>query len=115
MNRNKLFLLDVNFKDPAFPTQTFYCWHCVLMEGLLSCYPKMAEQLDVERIAWPRPRQPLIDLIGEENQSVPVLVLSDNAPQGLETGQYRGRRFINEKDAILRAFSVIYGIDDPHP
>lgn len=115
MERDKLIILAVDFSDPEFPDQTFYCWHCALMEGLLSCYPEMAEKLDVERIPWPRPRQAVIDLIGPENQSVPVLILADDAPVGLETGRYGDRRYVNDKDAILRALSVRYGIASPHP
>lgn len=106
MERDKLVILKPDFLDPAFPNQTFYCWHCALMEGLLSCYPDMARQLDVQRISWPKPRQELIDLVGPENQSVPVLILADDAPDGLETGSFNGRRFIAEKDAILKALTV---------
>ena len=115
MQRDKLFLLDIDFQDPAYPEQTFYCWHCALLEGLLSCYPAMASQLDVVRIAWPRPRQAVIDVIGPDNQSVPVLVLVDDAPDGLETGHHGDRRFVDDKDAILHALSVRYGIAAPHP
>ena len=46
---------------------------------------------------------------------MPVLVLADDAPSGLETGSFDGRRFVNDKDAILHALSVRYGIADPHP
>lgn len=115
MNRDRLILLQADFLDPAFPNQSFYCWHCALMEGLLSCYPDMAAQIDVRRIPWPKPRAELVDLIGTENQSVPVLVLADDAPIGLETGSYRGLRFVNDKDAILHALTVRYGIASPHP
>ncbi|MEO0909624.1 MAG: DUF3088 domain-containing protein [Pseudomonadota bacterium] len=115
MERDKLIILKPDFQDPAYPDQTFYCWHCALMEGLLSCYPDMANKLDVQRISWPKPRQELIDLVGPENQSVPILILADDAPAGLETGSFNGRRFVDEKDAILRALSIRYGIADPHP
>lgn len=115
MNRDKLIILDVDFTDPDFPNQRFYCWHCALIEGLLSSYPDMAKKLDVERISWPRPRQAVIDLIGSENQSVPVLVLADDAPKGLATGQFGNRRFVDDKDAILHALSIRYGIAAPHP
>lgn len=115
MVRDKLILLNVDFVDPAFPDKIFYCWHCVLIEGLLSCYPDLAEQIDIERISWPKPRQEIIDLIGHENQIVPVLILADDAPEGLETGRFGDRRFVNDKDAILYALSVRYGIADPHP
>lgn len=115
MNRDRLIILKVNFEDPSYPDQRFYCWHCVLMEGVLASFPELAEAIDVERIAWARPRDAVISLIGEPHQSLPVLVLADDAPNGLETGLYQGRRFVEGKDAILRAFSVRYGIPLPHP
>lgn len=115
MQRDKLILLKVDFEDPAFPGHRFYCWHCVLMEGLLASFLAMAAQIDVERIAWPRPRKAVTDLIGAENQSLPVLILTDDAPIGLETGRFNERRFVEGKDAILRALSLRYGIPGPHP
>ena len=115
MERDRLIILKPNFKDPAYPSQTFYCWHCALMEGLLASFPEMAKRLDVDRIDWPRPRNRLISLLGEKNQSLPVLILADDAPDGLETGRYGDVRFVDEKDAILRALSNRYGIPDPHP
>lgn len=113
--RDKLFILKTGFADPDYPDQTFYCWHCVLMEGLLASFPDMAANIDVERIAWPRPRRELVTLIGEENQSLPVLLLADDAEAGLETGTYNGVRFVDEKNAILKALSVRHGIPVPHP
>lgn len=115
MTRDRLIILRPGFVDPAFPGQVFYCWHCVLMEGMLASFPAELAFLDVERIEWPRPRQAVIDLIGADRQSLPVLVLADDAPAGLETGQHQGRRFVEGKDAILAALSVRYGIPDPHP
>lgn len=115
MTRDRLFILKPGFMDPAFPGQVFYCWHCVLIEGLLASFPAALASLDVERIDWPRPRQAVIGVIGPDHQSLPVLVLADDAPAGLETGAHEGRRFVEGKDAILRALSVRYGIPDPHP
>jgi hypothetical protein len=115
VTRDRLIILNVDFEDPAFPGQRFYCWHCVLMEGLLAAFPALAARIDVERIAWPRPRKEVIALIGEENQSLPVLVLADDAPAGLETGRFGERRFVEGKDAILHALSVRHGIPVPHP
>jgi Protein of unknown function (DUF3088) len=115
VHRDKLILLKVDFEDPAFPGSRFYCWHCVLLEGLLVSFPRMAGEIDVERIAWQRPRKAVADLIGAENQSLPVLILADDAPTGLETGHFGERRFVEGKGAILRALSLRYGIPDPHP
>ncbi|OYZ16186.1 MAG: hypothetical protein B7Y39_16030 [Bdellovibrio sp. 28-41-41] len=36
---DKLILLNPGFQDPEYPNRDFYCWHCVLLEGLISIYP----------------------------------------------------------------------------
>ena len=115
MIRDRLFLLRPGFEDPAYPGQRFYCWHCALIEGVLASFPAFAEKLDVERIAWPRPRQAVIELVGEENQSLPLLVLADGATSPHQTGSHRGRAFIADKDAILAALSERHGFPAPHP
>lgn len=115
MMRDRLFLLRPGFEDPAYPGRLFYCWHCALMEGVLASFPTLVETLDVERIAWPHPRLAVIALVGEENQSLPLLVLAHGATSPHQTGSYRGRAFIADKDAILAALSERHGFPDPHP
>lgn len=85
------------------------------MEGVLASFPDRLAGLDVQRIAWPRPRPEIVALLGEENQSLPVLVLADDAPDDLATGRFGALRFVNDKDAILHTLSVRYGIPVPHP
>ncbi|MFB9265136.1 DUF3088 domain-containing protein [Bradyrhizobium erythrophlei] len=113
--RDRLFLLKPDFEDPAFPGRRFFCWHCALLEGVLASFPHLEKAIAVERIAWPRPRQAVVELIGVENQSLPVLVLADDAEPGLETGRANGRRFVEGKDAILRALTLRHGIPEAHP
>lgn len=115
MTRDKLIILKPDFLDPAFPGARFYCWHCALLEGVLASFPDLAQRLDVLRIAWPRPRAEVVALIGAENQSLPVLVLADDAPAELATGSFEGRRFVAGRQAILAAISARYGIPLPHP
>ena len=115
MMRDKLFLLKPGFADPAFPGQTFYCWHCALMEGVLASFPALAARLDVERIAFPRPRRPVVALVGAANQNLPLLVLADDAPRGLETGSHSGTRFVADKEDILAVLSKRHGFPLPHP
>lgn len=115
MKRDKLIILKVDFEDPALPSQRFYCWHCVLMEGILASFPELNDAIDVERIEWPRPRQEAIDLIGEQNQSLPVLILADDAPIEIANGVWNGRHFVGGKDAILSALTSRHGIPLPHP
>jgi Protein of unknown function (DUF3088) len=115
VQRDKLIILKPGFEDPAYPGQSFYCWHCVLMEGLLASFPELTHSIDVERVAWPRPRREVIELVGEENQSLPVLVLAEGETSPHQTGTHKGRAFISEKDKILAALSDRYGIPVPHP
>ncbi|MEP5771858.1 DUF3088 domain-containing protein [Nisaea sp.] len=115
MQRDTLFLVRPGFQDPAYPGKTFYCWHCALMEGVLASFPELAKHLDVERVAWPHPRLPLVELVGESNQSLPLLVLKDGATSLHQTGTYEGRALISDKDKILAALSERHGFPDPHP
>jgi len=100
--KDTLFLLAAGFEDPAYPGKAFYCWHCALMEGVLASFPELAGRLEVQRIAWPRPRQELVALLGEGYQSLPVLVLSEGG-------------FIDDKDATLAALTERHGFPHPHP
>ncbi len=97
-----LYLLKPGFEDPAYPEKTFYCWHCALMEGVLTSFPDLGKDLQVKRIAWPRPRTEIVDLIGEEHQNLPVLILDDGG-------------FIDDKDSILEALTERHGFPFPHP
>ncbi|NTH14225.1 DUF3088 domain-containing protein [Agrobacterium rhizogenes] len=115
MERDKLFLLKPGFLDPAYPGQSFYCWHCALIEGVLASFPVLATRLDVERIAWPRPRQAVIDWVGEEHQSLPLLVLANGETSVHQTGQAQGRCLVADKDKILAALSERHGFPNPHP
>jgi hypothetical protein len=112
--RDKLFLLQPGFRDPAYPDQIFYCWHCALMEGVLASFPDLARKIDVVRIAWPRPRAEVVALVGEAHQSVPLLVLAGEAPE-LETKRHGDVRFIEGKDEILKALSLRHGFPAAHP
>ena len=47
IEKDKLFLLRPGFTDPAYPGDTFYCWHCALMEGVLASFPALAGRIDV--------------------------------------------------------------------
>ncbi|MCB8821855.1 DUF3088 domain-containing protein [Microvirga rosea] len=113
--RDKLFLLSPGFEDPAYPGQRFYSWHCALLEGVIASFPALADRIDIERVAWPRPRQAVISLVGEQNQSLPLLVLADDAPSELATGRHGSVRFVADKDAILDVLSRRHGIPVPHP
>jgi hypothetical protein len=115
VQRDILFLLKPGFTDPALPGQDFYCWHCALMEGVLASFPHLGAGLEVRRIAFPRPRADVIALIGEANQSLPVLVLAEDAPAGLAAATHAGRGFVNDPMGILDVLQQRHSFPPRHP
>lgn len=102
VKKDKLFLLSPNFENPDYPGRRFYCWHCALIEGVLASFPDLAKQLDVERVGWKRPRQAVIDLVGVENQALPLLVLAEGG-------------LVASKNEILKALVERHGFPEAHP
>lgn len=98
----KLFLLKADFKDANLNDgKNYFCPDCALIKGLLSYYEQLNKTLEVHYLNFARPRKELIDLIGEENQSCPVLILEDGS-------------FINETYEIIRHLTENHGIGNPH-
>ena len=85
------------------------------MEGVLASFPELHSRIDVERIAWERPREPVVRWVGPENQSLPLMILADDAPAEFATGRSGATRFVAGKDAILSVLSRRHGIPEPHP
>lgn len=99
---DKLFLLKPDFQDKVRNDGKFYfCPPCALIEGVLSFYPFLLDKLDIYHVDFVRPRPAIIELIGEENQSCPVLIQPDGA-------------FINDPDKILIYLAETYGIGHAH-
>ncbi|MGU7779024.1 DUF3088 domain-containing protein [Burkholderia sp. PU8-34] len=109
--KDTLFILRPGFfKDSEGP---FYCGDSVSVEGLLSFYPQLRDAVDVEYIDAPRPRQPIVALIGEDNQSAPVLVLgAAQTPkdEAIAVKEHNGMRFIDAPADIRRYLSSQYGV-----
>ncbi|RKD85976.1 DUF3088 domain-containing protein [Mangrovibacterium diazotrophicum] len=115
----KLFLIKADFTDPNADTEgkRYFCPSCATVKGALSYYPELEEKLDVEYVDFKRPRPAIIDLIGEENQSCPVLILDEGAKPvsgNIEVKSANGKLFINETDDILKYLSETFGIGYPH-
>ena len=98
----KLFLLKADFKDSGLEEgKRYFCPDCALIEGLLSYYTHLDKEIEVKYLNDVRPRTVLVDLIGEENQSCPVLVLEDGS-------------FINETMEIVKHLSTYHRVGLPH-
>lgn len=98
----KLFLLKPDFQDINQGNENkFVCMECAALEGLLSYYPRLRNELEVYYVDFARPRLPIIELIGEANQNCPVLILDDG-------------RFINQPDEIVWHLTLNYHIGQSH-
>jgi len=106
-----LFLLSAPFPDMG---GDWYCNDCATLEGALLANPPWTSALDVRRVAFPRPRAEVVALVGEEWQSLPMLVMeAEGAPE--EATVVREFAVITDVRAIGRAIATRHGGAGPHP
>lgn len=110
-----LYLLEPGFEDPALPGQKFFCRHGSLVEGVLGHFPEVRDQLEIRRVAFPRPRREVIAAIGEANQGLPVLVLPPGETWSGANGGHDGRIFATGAESILATLAERYGLPVIHP
>lgn len=115
MSKDRLFLLETPFEDPALPGQSFYCPSGIRIEGLLAAFPELAEKIEIHRLGFAKPRHPVAELLGADRQSLPVLVLADDAPADLDTDRHGDIRYVNDDRRILALLAVRHGVPLPHP
>lgn len=115
MRRDTLFLLRPDFMDGE--RGPYFCPGCAELAGLLDFYPALKGVVDVRYLEFPRPRPELVELVGEENQSCPVLVLG-GAPSGsggdVPVQRAKGRYFVEGADAVARYLASAHGTGIPH-
>ena len=70
-----LFVLKMPFEDGL--NTSWFCTHCALIEAALSINPHWENEIVVRRIGFKKPRKELVELLGESNQWLPVLVLEN--------------------------------------
>lgn len=110
--KDQIFLIAPGFTDPKRDDGPFVCPYCNQVEGLLASFPALAEKIEVTRLPFPRPRQPVIDLIGEDNQGLPVLVFGDNPPS--DALEANGRHFVSDTKRILALLAERHGFPRLH-
>ena len=114
MKRDQLYLLKPDFHDQG---KTYYCPDCAEMIGLLQFYPALKQRVDVHYVDFPRPRPELAPLLGEENQSCPVLVLKSvpsNLSSPLAVRRAKGHAFVEGAREIAEYFAHMQGTGIPH-
>ena len=112
MARDTLFLLQPGFADPKRTDGPFICPHCNQIEGFLASFPELAKGIDVHRLPFPRPRQLVIDLVGEDNQGLPLLILAGPAPDDAKA--HGEVRFVSETRRILELLAERHGFPRLH-
>ena len=95
-----LFILTMPFEDG--PGKMWVCSHCAMIEGALQFNPHWQERLDIRRIDFAKPRQQVVELLGEENQWLPVLILEN-------------KRTITDPVAIINHLASEFGGAAAHP
>lgn len=115
--KSKLFLLKAEFDDPRIGTGKYHCPECARVEGILSFFPKLRADLEVVYLDFPRPRAGLIELVGEGNQSCPVLVLAAEAPSNFSYVREAesGAKLISGAESICDYLARTMGTSLPHP
>lgn len=101
-----LFLLRSNLEVRG--TAGRYCPDCALIEGVLVYHPALRQALDIRYVDFARPRQAIVDLVGEGEQGCPMLLVApDRAPAGAQV--VKGFGVIVETRAILDHFTTHHG------
>jgi hypothetical protein len=112
--RDTLFIIAAPFEDAALDG-TWFCVDCATMEGALLANPHWTSRIDVRRSSFPRPRQDIIAMIGEANQSMPVLVLASRSTPPSDAKEFEGVFFLDQPKSITRYLVAAYGGAGPHP
>lgn len=116
MDRDILFLLPPGFLDDVSGNERReYCPECAEIWGVIGYYPAIKESLDVRYQPISRPRQELVERLGDKNQNCPTLVLGQNSPVFENCGimTRRGERFINNARDIGRYWAKRFGTAVP--
>jgi hypothetical protein len=114
LKRDTLFILRAPFEDPALEG-TWFCTSCAMLEGALLANPQWARAIDIVRTPYPRPRREVVALLGEENQSLPVLVIADITKAPPEARMHESRAFLTDPKVIASYLAETCGGAGPHP
>lgn len=112
MSRDTLFMLPPGFEDND---RREYCPECVEMWGLLSWFPAIKDSLNIIYMPIHKPRMPMVELLGEDNQNCPTLCLHSKSPRYEDCGitHINGHDFIDNARDIGRYYALRYGTPWP--
>jgi len=109
--KDQLYLLRPGFFNAGLGP--FYCNDSAPVEGVLSFFPALRKQVDVHYVDFPRPRAVLVEALGAEHQSLPVLILAPGrklkagAP---EPQRAKDRQFFGDERSVRQYLSTQYDL-----
>lgn len=110
---DRLFLVNPDWHDEA--GGPWYCPAGAVIEGVLAFYPALTDHLEITRVDVLRPRAAVVELVGEANQSCPLLVLTEGSHwPDARVSEVTGRLFLQD-EAMIPYLADRYGIGRPHP
>ncbi len=111
--KDQLFVLRPGFTDKG---TTYYCPYSAQVMGFLAYYPQVKASLDLVELDFPKPRHPLVDLVGDKHQAAPMLVLGGEPENvaDVSVGEANGHRFVEKTIEILRYLAATRGVPSPH-
>jgi hypothetical protein len=115
--KDRLILLKPDFDADGMKQ---FCSECAMVEGMLSFYPHIRNQLDVKYIGFTRPRPEIVAELGPDNQSSPVLLIGDAArakkvPPNVKVQTYQGKSFVNDPYMVCEYLAAVHGTGRPRP
>lgn len=114
MKKDTLYLLKPDFHDGG---KIYFCPGCAEVLGFLEFYPTVKDRLRIHYVDFQRPRAELVSLLGEQNQSCPVLVLGEpvsKLPPRIQVRQANGNPFVEGDREITEYLAHVHGTGIPH-
>ncbi len=109
--KDQLYLLRPGFMNAGMGP--LYCSDSAPVEGVLSFFPQLRQLVDIHYLEFPRPREPLVKALGDQYQSLPVLILAANRKlkdEELQPSNANGRWFFADQSSIRHYLSTQYDL-----
>lgn len=111
--KDTLFVLVPGFEDRG---STYFCPFCAQVIGFLAYYPQIRDTLNVVELGFEKPRKPMSDLLGEDHQAAPMLVLAGEPTPvpDVTISEANGHKLVEKTMQILRYLAATRGVPMPH-
>ena len=111
--KDTLFLLSPDFMDKGSP---YFCPFSAQVVGFLTYYPAIRDTVKVVELGFEKPRKALVDLLGEEHQAAPMLVLGGEPTPvpGVTIAEANGHKYVVKTSQILKYLAATRSVSMPH-